>query len=99
MLVLVIHHIVADGWSMGVLWRELAALYAGRGEQLPALPVQYADYAQWQRAVLQGEVLNRQLAYWRARLANLTTLELPTDRPRPPAQSYRGARHVLALSA
>ena len=99
LLVLVIHHIVSDGWSMGVFCRELAALYAGNGEPLPPLPVQYPDFAQWQRAELQGAVLERQLAYWRARLASLTTLELPTDRPRPPAQSYRGARHTFALSA
>ncbi len=98
LLALVIHHIVADGWSLGVLWRELGACYAGRGEALPALPVQYADYAQWQRAQLQGAGLARQLGYWRSRLAELTTLELPTDRARPPAQSYRGARHALALS-
>jgi len=99
LLVLVIHHIISDGWSMRVFCRELAALYAGKGEQLPALPVQYLDYAQWQRADLQRAALERQLAYWRARLAGLTTLALPIDRPRPPAQSHRGARHALALSA
>ena len=99
LLVLVMHHIVSDGWSMGVLWRELTALYAGHGEQLPALPVQYADYAQWQRETLQGAALDQQLAYWRTRLAGLPPLELPTDRPRPPVQGYRGARHPVALPA
>ncbi len=98
LLVLVMHHIISDGWSMGVFCRELAALYAGHGEQLPALPMQYADYALWQREMLEGATLERQLAYWRPRLAGVTTLELPTDRPRPPVLSYRGARHPVALS-
>ncbi len=99
LLVLVMHHIVSDGWSMGVFWRELSVLYAGDGESLPALPVQYPDYAQWQRAELQDAARERQLAYWRTRLAGLTMLELPTDRPRPATPNYRGARHALALSA
>ncbi|HYM87171.1 MAG TPA: condensation domain-containing protein, partial [Pseudoxanthomonas sp.] len=99
LLVLVMHHIISDGWSMGVFCRELAALYAGTGGQLPALPVQYPDYAQSQRAELQGAALERQLAYWRTKLAGLTTLALPTDRLRPPAQSYRGAHQSLTLSA
>ena len=99
LLVVVIHHIVTDGWSMAVLCRELGALYAGHGASLPVLPVQYPDYALWQRERLQGAVLERQLAYWRTQLADLTTLELPTDHPRPPVQSHRGACHPLALSA
>ena len=97
MLLLSMHHIVSDGWSMGVLFRELSALYEayreGRESPLPELPVQYADYAVWQREQLAGEVLDRQLAYWRERLAGAPELlELPTDHPRPPVQTYRGAR-------
>jgi amino acid adenylation domain-containing protein len=97
------HHIVWDGWSMSVFDRELSALYAAiinRHEpKLPALPIQYADYAVWQREWLQGAVLEQQLAYWKARLAGAATLELPTDRPRPPVLSSRGARAVFDLSA
>jgi amino acid adenylation domain-containing protein len=93
-LVVVIHHIVSDGWSLGVLWRELAELYAGyaRGAvpALPELPIQYADYALWQRERLSGAVLERELGYWRERLAGFVPLELPTDRARPAVQSYRG---------
>ncbi|MFL5537410.1 MAG: amino acid adenylation domain-containing protein, partial [Longimicrobiaceae bacterium] len=96
-LLLSMHHVVSDGWSMGVLFRELSALYAayreGRESPLPELPVQYADYAVWQREQLEGEALDRQLAYWRERLAGAPELlELPTDRPRPPVLTYRGAR-------
>jgi amino acid adenylation domain-containing protein len=93
-LVVVIHHVVSDGWSLGVLWRELAELYGGyaRGEApvLPELPIQYADYALWQRERLCGAVLERELGYWRERLAGLVPPELPTDRVRPAVQSYRG---------
>jgi len=78
-LLLVMHHIAADGWSLGVLYRELATLYGafaeGRTATLPELPIQYSDYAVWQRQWLQGEVLERQLAYWRQQLADLTPLE------------------------
>ena len=95
-MLLTLHHIVTDGWSSGVLSRELSALYAAhcRGEArgLPALPVQYADYAVWQREWLQGEVLEQQLAYWKPALADLPALELPTDRPRPAIASFRGER-------
>jgi amino acid adenylation domain-containing protein/FkbM family methyltransferase len=103
-LLLSMHHVVSDGWSMGVLRRELSALYAayreGRESPLPELPVQYADYAVWQREQLAGEVLNRQLAYWKARLADAPALlELPTDHPRPPVQTYRGAAVPVELSA
>ena len=92
------HHIVSDGWTMGVLFRELAALYAayreGGESPLPELAVQYADYAVWQRERLAGEVLERQLAYWRERLAGAPALlELPTDHPRPAVQTS-GARTV-----
>ncbi|HEU4562699.1 MAG TPA: amino acid adenylation domain-containing protein, partial [Longimicrobium sp.] len=97
------HHIVSDGWSMGVLYRELSALYEayreGRESPLPALPVQYADYAVWQREQLEGEALERQLAYWRVRLAGAPELlELPADHPRPPVQTYRGATIPVELS-
>ncbi|MFD2169309.1 amino acid adenylation domain-containing protein [Tumebacillus lipolyticus] len=89
-LMLSFHHIVFDGWSAGVFIRELTALYAG-GE-LPSLPVQYADYAAWQREWLTGAVLQEQLDYWKGQLGGeLPLLELPTDRPRPPVQTYRGA--------
>jgi hypothetical protein len=102
-LLLSMHHIVSDGWSMGVLFRELSALYAayreGRESPLSELPVQYADYAVWQREQLAGEVLDRQLAYWRERLAGAPELlELPTDHPRPPVQTYRGATVPVELS-
>ncbi|RJS13574.1 non-ribosomal peptide synthetase, partial [Corallococcus sp. H22C18031201] len=95
-LVVTMHHIVSDGWSMGVLVRDLAASYsafsAGREPRLPALPVQYADFAAWQREWLQGEALDAQLTYWKQQLSGApSALELPTDRPRPPVQSHRGA--------
>jgi amino acid adenylation domain-containing protein len=95
-LLLTMHHAVGDGWSTGVLLSELSALYAAflRGEPSPlaAVPVQYADYAAWQRAWMRGEAEARQLAYWRAALADApAALELPTDRPRPPVQRHRGA--------
>src|SRR5437879_8782871 len=90
------HHIVSDGWSAGLFERELSILYnalvAGRAAELPAVALQYADYAVWQRQWLAGEVLDKQLGYWKAKLANLSTLELPTDRTRPVVQSNRGAR-------
>ncbi len=89
------HHVITDDWSMGVLFHELAALYpalsTGRPSPLPDLPTQFADYANWQRQHLQGETLDRLLGYWRERLAGLPTLELPTDRPRPPLVSHEGA--------
>jgi amino acid adenylation domain-containing protein len=99
---LTMHHIIADGWSMGVLIRELAALYpaflAGAPSPLPELAVQYGDFAVWQRSYLRGEVLASQLAYWRRVLAGHSLLELPTDRPRPAVQRFRGADEPLALS-
>jgi amino acid adenylation domain-containing protein len=90
-LLLTVHHIVADGWSLGILFRELAALYVSSPEALPPLPVQYADYAIWQRGWLRGEVLERQLAYWRQRLAGASSLGLPADRPHPPLRTFNGA--------
>jgi amino acid adenylation domain-containing protein len=103
-LLLNLHHIVTDGWSMGILAREVAALYdalsAGRPTPLAELPVQYADFAAWQRAWMAGDVLAAQLAYWREALAGAPPLiDLPTDRPRPPIQTFRGARRTLVLSA
>ncbi|HYU33835.1 MAG TPA: amino acid adenylation domain-containing protein [Thermoanaerobaculia bacterium] len=103
LLLMTLHHIVSDGWSMGVLLREIAALYPafsqGQPSPLPELPVQYADYACWQREWLQGDVLEGQLAFWRHRLAGAqAVLELPTDRPRPPVQTFRGASRPVALS-
>ena len=100
-LLVTLHHIVSDGWSMGVLVEEVAALYgaftAGQPSPLGELGIQYADFAQWQRAWFRGEVLERQLAYWRTQLADVPPLELPTDRPRPPVQTYRGATEPLSL--
>ena len=103
LLLLNVHHIVSDGWSMGVLWRELSSAYnafvSGHAPDLPGLPIQYADYAVWQREWLQGEVLEGQLAYWKEKLADLSTLELPTDRPRPPVPSDQGAHLTFDLPA
>ncbi|RKH04264.1 amino acid adenylation domain-containing protein [Corallococcus sp. CA053C] len=103
-LLLMLHHICCDGWSLTVMERELKALYAawvsGTEAALPTLPVQYADHAVWQRQWLQGDVLQQQLEWWRGQLAGApAALELPTDRPRPAAQSTRGAvyRHALPV--
>ncbi|MCB9100063.1 MAG: amino acid adenylation domain-containing protein [Anaerolineales bacterium] len=102
-LVVTMHHIASDGWSVTVLLRELAELYealaAGRPSSLPALPIQYADYAHWLRQWLQGEALERSLVYWKQQLKNTAILELPTDRPRPPVQTYRGDRFPFTLSS
>jgi amino acid adenylation domain-containing protein len=102
-LLLTIHHIIADGWSMGVLNRELSHLYQaacqGVSPSLPALPIQYADFAQWQRNWLQGEVLESQLSYWKQQLGgSLPVLELPTDHPRPAIQTYNGGTIFVELS-
>src|SRR5215211_7282000 len=100
-LLISMHHIVSDGWSMGVFWRELGALYeafsGGEPSPLPELPIQYADYALWQRQWLTGEELDKQLGYWKEQLAELPVLELPTDHPRPAVQTHRGARRELVL--
>lgn len=100
-LLLVVHHIVFDGWSMGVLTRELGALYAAAGERaaLPPLSIQFADYASWQRERFGSEALQRQLRYWREQLAGVTPLDLPADRPRPAQISYRGASERFVLPA
>ncbi|MFF7061853.1 non-ribosomal peptide synthase/polyketide synthase [Pseudomonas sp. NPDC008258] len=101
-LVVTMHHIVSDGWSMPLMIDELMQLYAGysQGEdvQLPALPVQYADYAIWQRQWMEAGEQERQLAYWKAQLGDdQPVLELPTDRPRAATNSHRGARHEVRL--
>ncbi len=95
-MLLNMHHIVSDAWSMGVFNQELAALYgafsSGKRSPLPELPVQYADFAVWQREWLRGEVLETQLGYWKRQLGGgLPILEIPTDRPRPAIQTFRGA--------
>src|SRR5229473_444132 len=101
-LLVTMHHIVSDGWSMGVLVREVAALYEAfvKGEEspLPELKIQYADYAVWQREWLQGEVLEEQLKYWREQLKDLQALEMPTDHPRPAVASHRGACVPVQIS-
>ncbi|HYW08679.1 MAG TPA: amino acid adenylation domain-containing protein, partial [Longimicrobium sp.] len=103
-LLVTMHHVVSDGWSMGVLVREVGALYAaflrGEGDPLPPLSVQYADYAVWQRRWLEGEVLARQADYWTAALAGAPDiLALPTNRPRPARQDHAGAAVRLELDA
>jgi len=95
-LLMTMHHIISDGWSVGILVQEIATLYqaftTGEPSPLPELSIQYTDFAVWQREWLQGEVLEKQLGYWKQQLAGApTALELPTDRPRPPLQSYHGA--------
>ncbi|MHC5744030.1 MAG: non-ribosomal peptide synthetase [Nostoc sp.] len=102
-LLMCIHHIVSDGWSIGLFIQELAALYnaysQGQPSPLASLPIQYADFALWQRQWLQGEVLQSQLSYWQQKLASAPTLlSLPTDRPRPAVQTYQGTHQEFALS-
>ena len=97
------HHIISDGWSGGIFVREVGVLYESflrrEPSPLPELPVQYADFAVWQRGWLQGEVLAGQIAYWKQRLAGVPALlELPTDRPRPPVQSHHGLGQTVGLS-
>ncbi|MFP5274543.1 amino acid adenylation domain-containing protein [Coleofasciculus sp.] len=102
-LLVTMHHIVSDGWSMGIFFRELSHFYAafsgGKFASLPNLPIQYADFAHWQRQWLQGEVLETQLEYWKRQLAGAPPLlDLPTDRPRPPSQTFRGGTKTFELS-
>ncbi|HEU5383383.1 MAG TPA: condensation domain-containing protein, partial [Ktedonobacteraceae bacterium] len=102
-LLLTVHHIVFDGWSQGILIEELAQLYktfaAGQQSSLPPLLYKYTDYAQWQREWLQDSVVQEQLAYWREQLHGpLPRLELPTDHPRPPVQTFAGAEYPFTLS-
>src|ERR1700752_1774999 len=101
-LLMTVHHIVSDGWSSSVMVHELTTLYKtfslGQCSSLPALPIQYADFAMWQRDWLSGEVLEEQLSYWRRKLSGaLPVLELPADRLRPAVQRYQGATEVLDL--
>ncbi|HMC08975.1 MAG TPA: condensation domain-containing protein, partial [Actinomycetota bacterium] len=102
-LTLMLHHIVTDGWSFGVIMGDLGELYraALRAEpaELPPLPVQYADFASWQRGRLSGEALADQVGYWRRQLDGVAPLELPTDRPRPPVQTKNGAVHEFEVPA
>jgi amino acid adenylation domain-containing protein len=103
-LLLTMHHIISDGWSMALLLREVTLLYQafskGEASPLAELPIQYADFAHWQRQWLQGAELEEQLAYWKRQLdGSPPLLELPTDRPRPAMQGYRGATHSFILPA
>ncbi|MGI2902888.1 condensation domain-containing protein [Tolypothrix sp. VBCCA 56010] len=102
MLLLVMHHIISDGWSIGILIQELAEIYKsfskGLPSSLPELPIQYADFAYWQKQWLQGEVLNNQVNYWKQQLSgSLPVLQLPTDRPRPAIQTFTGKKQFLAF--
>ncbi|MBW4611888.1 MAG: condensation protein [Desmonostoc vinosum HA7617-LM4] len=107
-LLLTMHHIISDAWSVGILIREIKALYTAflcgkpsarddKRTPLPELPIQYADFAVWQQQWLQGEQLATQVDYWKQQLAALPILELPTDRPRPQFQTYNGAREYIKL--
>ena len=101
LLLVMMHHIIGDAWSLGVMFRELAELYAaareGRPAKLPPMKVQYPDYALWQRERLEGEALDRELKFWRDRLDGAATLAMPTDRPHPPVQSFKGASQPFHL--
>src|SRR5579871_592045 len=100
-MILVMHHIVCDGWSMGILGREISAFYEAflhdKPAALPELALQYGDFAAWQRNWLQGEVLEQQLQYWRQQLDGITPLQLPLDRPRPAVQTFRGAFQMVRV--
>ena len=101
-VLLTMHHLITDGWSFGVAASELATLYEadrqGRPSPLPDPPIQYADFARWQRDQFESGAWSAQIECWRRRLAGVPSLELPTDRPRPPIRSARGALHQLVLS-
>ena len=96
-----IHHIIYDGWSRGVLYREISALYqaleSGDASPLPDLPLQYRDYALWQHDFLQGTRMENLLAYWRRQLADWTSLQLPTDRMRTSLPTFEGKRQAFSL--
>jgi hypothetical protein len=100
-LLVIFHHIISDGWSAGIWNRELSELYLsykqGLEPKLAELPIQYADFSVWQRKWLQGDVLEKQLHYWQEQLADLSTLELPTDYQRPKQQSYKGSSYSSKL--
>ena len=101
LLLLTLHHIVSDGWSIGVLFGEIAALCEAGGQNgpspLPPLTLQYSDYAAWQRDWMRGDVLDKELAWWRNQLHSLPRLDLPLDHPRPELASFQGAFHPLEL--
>ncbi|HEX6289371.1 MAG TPA: condensation domain-containing protein [Herpetosiphonaceae bacterium] len=104
LLLVVMHHIITDGWSMHILTQEVSELYraaiSGAAPNLPALPIQYADFAYWQRGRLQGTTLERSLAYWKNQLQGAPdAIRLPTDRPRPPVQTFRAASASFTLSS
>jgi hypothetical protein len=97
------HHIISDGWSAGIMSQELAELYearlAARSPRLAPLPLQYADVALWQHKQLQGKLLDEQMAFWKATLEGApNVLALPTDHPRPAQPTRRGARYAFTLS-
>jgi len=102
-LIVTMPHIISDGWSIGVFWRELDSLYtafaSGQSSPLGKLPIQYGDYAHWQNRCLEGEGSKPLLAYWENKLAGVATLQLPTDRPRPAVQTFHGDRQTLVLPA
>ena len=101
-LQLTLHHIISDGWSIPVLYRDLGALYeaacTGRAPTLPPLPIQYADFSVWQRQWLEGDALSKQLAFWRSKLEGASELQLPTDRPRPALPTHAGGHESRELS-
>ncbi len=101
-VLVVLHHIISDAWSLSLLWQEIASLYrsflAQKPASLPDLPIQYADFAHWQRRSMSGDALEGQLAYWKQQLAGAPlVLDLPTDRPRPAIQTSRGAYQSFSL--
>src|SRR6185503_16696690 len=101
-LLLTMHHIASDAWSIGVLYQELSRLYEGfvqgKPANLPGLPIQYADYSLWQREWMQGKMLERELSYWKEQLADAPEfLNLHTDRPRPLRQTFRGTRSAVTF--
>lgn len=102
-LLVTMHHIVCDGWSMGILYRELSVLYEafskGKPSPLPELPIQYADFAVWQRQWLQGQNLEKQLTFWKEHLKDVSSLDLPTDHVRPVVQTVRGSMHTIQFPA
>ncbi|MEM9218553.1 MAG: amino acid adenylation domain-containing protein [Cyanobacteria bacterium P01_F01_bin.150] len=102
-LLILLHHIASDGWSLRVLAQDLSALYEAallnQPSRLSPLPIQYADFAMWQRQGLQGETLEEQLNYWKTKLQALTPLQLPTDHPRPAVETFNGASAAIELSA
>lgn len=100
---IVMHHIISDGWSMAILWKEISLLYtafaSGKSSPLPELPLQYADFSEWQREILQGKVKEEQLEYWKTQLAGTEPLNLPYDRARPSAPKGKGALLVFQVES